>query len=219
MGPRGDFTCLLLTKKSQKRADIVQQFLEKWRKPGNRPRVEHVYDVVPPPHVRERFDRYATCVGNIRRRFHGTSSTCTFGTSLSASPCAEISCSLCNILASGFSLAKAGTGPNRALLNLRYGPGIYFSATSGKSNDYANGSERNRSFGGPSTTRAFRVMIVASVAAGKAFITQEGALKMDSIPDGYHSVVGEPGKALNYDELVVYAEDAAVPESLIVYSL
>ena len=63
-------------------------------------------------------------------------------------------------------------------------------------------------------------MIVASVAAGKAFVTQEGELKVnDGPPAGYHSIVGEPGKALNFDELVVYTEEAAVPESLIVYSL
>ena len=116
LGPSGDFSCLLLTRKSKKRADIVVQFQQAWRKHAERPpRVEHVYEIVPPPQVRERFDRYATSVGNVRRRFHGTSSTCDFGTSLSAAPCAAPSCCLCSILSSGFSLGKAGTGPNRCL--------------------------------------------------------------------------------------------------------
>ena len=116
LGPSGDFSCLLLTRKSKKRADIVAQFQKAWRKHAERPpRVEHVYEIVPPPQVRERFDRYATSVGNVRRRFHGTSSTCAFGTSLSAAPCAAPSCCLCSILSSGFSLGKAGTGPNRCM--------------------------------------------------------------------------------------------------------
>lgn len=116
LGPSADFSCLLLTRKSKKRADIVAQFQQSWRKHAERPpRVEHVYEIVPPPQVRERFDRYATSVGNVRRRFHGTSSTCAFGTSLSAAPCAAPSCCLCSILSSGFSLGKAGTGPNRCL--------------------------------------------------------------------------------------------------------
>ena len=167
---------------------------------------------------RER-ERDAASVGNVRRRFHGTSSACAFGTSLSSSPCRQPACNLCSILSAGFSLSKAGTGPNRALLNLRYGAGIYFSATSGKSNDYAGGSQRTRTHAA-GVARDYRVMIVASVAAGKAFVTQEGELKVDGGPPaGYHSIVGEPGKALNFDELVVYTEEAAVPESLIVYSL
>ena len=60
-GPNGDFCCLLLTKMAHKRAEIIRQFLASWKKPG-KPRVEHVYEIVPPPHVRERFDRYVICV-------------------------------------------------------------------------------------------------------------------------------------------------------------
>ena len=101
----------------------------------------------------------------------------------------------------------------------RHHASIYFSATSGKSNDYAGGSQRRRTHSA-GVARDYRVMIVASVAAGKALITQEGELIIDhGPPEGYQSIVGEPGKALNFDELVVYTEATAVPESLIVYSL
>ena len=49
------------------------------------------------------------------------------------------------------------------------GPGLYFSSTSGKSNDYAWGSEKRRQSGaGGKSQRSWRVMIVASVAAGLA---------------------------------------------------
>ena len=47
-----------------------------------------------------------------------------------------------------------------------------FSATSGKSHDYAGGSERVRS--GPTGNRRWRTMFVASVAAGKAFCDLQG---------------------------------------------
>ncbi len=36
---------------------------------------------------------------------------------------------------------------------------------------------------------------------------------------GYDSVEGEPGEDLNYDEVVVYNNDQAVPSYLIIYSL
>ena len=37
-------------------------------------------------------------------------------------------------------------------------------------------------------------------------------------PDGCDSVVGEVGPNLNFDELVVYSESAALPQFLIVVS-
>ncbi|THG97198.1 hypothetical protein EW026_g4755 [Hermanssonia centrifuga] len=36
-------------------------------------------------------------------------------------------------------------------------------------------------------------------------------------PDGYDSVVGEPGDELNYDESIVYRNDAIRPLFLIIY--
>jgi hypothetical protein len=64
------------------------------------------------------------------------------------------------------------------------------------------------------------VVFAASVAAGRAFCTQEGELPgITRPPDGHDSIVGEVGPNLNYDELVVYSEDAALPQFLIVYSI
>jgi hypothetical protein len=61
-------------------------------------------------------------------------------------------------------------------------------------------------------------MFVATVAAGHAFCTNEGDLDVAKPPEGYDSVVGEVGAHLNYDELVVYTEAAALPKFLLVYS-
>lgn len=219
--PSGTYACLLLTRASADRQPLIDQFGAAWRKPVPRglraPRVERVYRIVADARVRERFDAYAARVGNVRRRFHGTSlaRACSFGIDLAAAPCTEAACRVCGIMQHGFSLTRAGTGPNAGRrLGLRYGHGLYFSATSGKSNDYAWEAERWRA------GRAWRCMLVASVAAGRAFCTHEGELELDVLPpDGFNSVVGEVGANLNYDELVVYDEAAAIPEYLLVYSL
>ena len=38
-------------------------------------------------------------------------------------------------------------------------------------------------------------------------------------PSGCNSVVGVPGKSLNFDEIVVYDDCAAIPSYLIAYSV
>ena len=56
---------------------------------------------------------------------------------------------------------------------------------------------------------------MASVAAGRAHCTLESELDVSRPPAGFDSIVGETtakGGKLNYDELVVYVEDAALPQ-------
>ena len=68
----------------------------------------------------------------------------------------------------GFMLEHAGTGPNSTRTvglgvgNLRYGKGLYFSAISGKSNDYATASEQIRP-GAYGRLRRWRCMFVCEV--------------------------------------------------------
>ena len=217
-GANGEFACALLTNKSEERASVIAQFRKAWRKPEPTPRVERVYAVRPKSTLVERYATYKAAVSNERRRFHGTGSACDFAIDDQVGPCASRACALCSILSDGFRLEHAGTGPNagRATFGtaagLRYGRGIYFSSTSGKSNDYNGGSERQR------RGRRWRTLFVCRVAAGQAFLTQEGEHNFTRPPHGYDSVVGEVGPNLNYDELVVYTEAAALPEFLLVVS-
>ncbi|EOD17497.1 hypothetical protein EMIHUDRAFT_244098 [Emiliania huxleyi CCMP1516] len=205
VGSTGEYACDLLTRASPERSSVIEQFTIAWRKPGTVPRVERVYAIRPPPALSERFARHLAAVGNERRRFHGTGATCDFAVDLNRAPCNSRGCALCSILGhgiscprygmqlvhAGFLRAHAGSGPNASnRAALRYGPGLYFSSTSGKSNDYATHSERLRG------SRRWRTMP----------------------PDGYDSIVGEVGANLNYDELVVYNEAAALPRFLLVYS-
>jgi hypothetical protein len=128
---------------------------------------------------------------------------------------------VCNICRTGFALDRAGaTGGQR--MSLRYGSGLYFSDTSGKSNDYNQASERERTIAvhGPTP---WRCMFLCQVVAGKTHRTTDAQILEPQIEellaDGYDSVTGEVGPNLNYDEIVVYDEAAAVPNYLIVYAL
>jgi hypothetical protein len=218
VGATGDYSCELLTNRHPDRARVVEHFRMAWRKPSAVPRVERVYAVRPSPQLVERYERYRAAVGNERERYHGTGALCSFAIDDNRAPCTSPQCALCSILASGFLLAHSGTGPNAGRANLgtasglRFGRGLYFSSTSGKSNDYAHGSERQR------RGRSWRTLFVAKVAAGAAYKTDEASLDVSRPPEGYDSVVGEVGANLNYDELVVYQEAAALPEFLIVVS-
>ena len=104
---------------------------------------------------------------------------------------------------------------------LRYGRGIYFSATSSKSNDYSKGSELVLRQGDRhGRLWAWRCMFVCHVAIGNTYRTTDGSLTDDMCPPhGYDSVTGEVGPHLNYDEVVAYDESQAVPSYLVVYTI
>jgi hypothetical protein len=67
-------------------------------------------------------------------------------------------------------------------------------------------------------------MFLCNVAVGRSYATTEGILSEDHCPPpGYDSVEGKVGgtgpHALNYEEVVVYNIEQAIPAYLIVYSL
>jgi len=55
------------------------------------------------------------------------------------------------------------------------------------------------------------------VVVGKALEMRENATDRTNVPPPYHSLVGKPGRRLNYEETVVYSNDAIRPAYLIVY--
>lgn len=71
--------------------------------------------------------------------------------------------------------------------------------------------------------KTFKAMFVCKVAAGKSFKTKKGDTTefthLGIPPREHDSVVGEPGVDLNYDELVVYKNEAALPCYLMVYTV
>ncbi|EFJ24831.1 hypothetical protein SELMODRAFT_414288 [Selaginella moellendorffii] len=101
-------------------------------------------------------------------------------TSQPASPqqqslCSNLSCSLSNIILAGFKKKKAKVDGF-----LRFGPGIYVTATSSKANYYVKASSGSR----------HHAMLVCKVLAGMAFKVTE-----DRPSYGYHSVSCEIGYA------------------------
>ena len=159
-----------------------------------------------------------------------------------AKPCDSAACRVCSICRGRFDIARAGSGRLTGTAGrgvLRYGRGAYFASVSSKSDDYA-GSGAAAGATGPG---APRVMFLCKVAAGRTFRApsdsmEEAAALAAMARQGSHSLLGEPAgggegggaagggvvasggglfNALNYDELVVYDEAAAIPSYLIVY--
>jgi len=63
----------------------------------------------------------------------------------------------------------------------------------------------------------YRVLLVSRVVVGNPYKRRQNATNMIEPPCGHHSVVGEPGIDLNYEETFVYNDDAIRPAFLIVY--
>ncbi|CAM9387144.1 unnamed protein product [Ectocarpus sp. 8 AP-2014] len=202
---------------------LCDLFNTRWLKPQpkNGVSIVRIFSIQVPLEVHDKHETYKRMVMvNLRQRFHGTS--CNEGCNFmvdpqgATAPCGLSSCSVCNICMLGFKLGKNVARTARASgIPLRYGTGIYFSSVSGKANDYARLSAKTGSDGAE-----WRCMFVANVASGKAFNTKKSHLPQSECPPlGCQSVVGEVGQALNYDEVVVYKEEAALPTHLIVYAL
>ena len=160
-------------------------------------------------------------IGNTRRRFHGTYRACSLGEGSQTQSCNSDKCSLCQILNSGFRLPK-----NEPDKTLRFGLGIYATATSSKADTYA----------GASDTKA---VLVVDVVCGRTKKLVETWTAADTVrerpPDGYHSIVGEVANnlveeqliteldalsiqnPLNYDEVVVYDPHAIRPTYVVLY--
>ena len=122
-------------------------------------------------------------------------------------------------------MSRVGCQTGRAVGWLRYGRGLYFSSTSGKSHDYAKSSERIRPDGSGDRVRWY-CMFMCLVAKGRSFETQEPQLSDEAVAAlcaDHHSVTGVPAagvnNALNYDEVVTYNEASALPSFLIVYTM
>jgi len=140
--------------------------------------------------------------GNERRRWHGTARNCHLGDQNQLQLCNLPVCPVCSIIRSSFDLkyfTKWG----------RFGRGIYTSATSSKSNDYITG-----------TTVPYKAIFLANVAVGRASIQYTDNPNLTQPPAGYDSVIGQPkqGGSLNYDELIVYTNDAIRPSYFVMYA-
>lgn len=65
--------------------------------------------------------------------------------------------------------------------------------------------------------KGYRAMFVCKVIVGKGKKLMTDHTTLTCAPDGCDSVLGEVGTALNYDEIIVYDEDAVLPAYMVVY--
>ncbi|KAH9969953.1 ADP-ribosylation [Russula compacta] len=175
--------------------DVVNQFTEKWKHPTQVPTVVKLWRIYGDRAVLDRFSRYQLELerrtghlsGNTRRRFHGTIRACRLGDTSSDSALCQLRA--CNMCRIIQSSFQLARAGERTNFG-RFGAGIYTSATSSKANDYYVGN------------------------AVKLTVTDQTLTKP---PVGYDSVIGEPGGDLNYDECIVYNNEAIRASYLIVY--
>ncbi|TEB34611.1 ADP-ribosylation [Coprinellus micaceus] len=112
-------------------------------------------------------------------------------------------CSLCSIIRNSFDLSlfgkKTGWG--------RFGKGLYTSSTSSKSNDYSHNDCKSH----------LKAILLNKVVVGKGCKMLQDSTSLAAPPSGFDSVLAEKGGSLNYDELVVYNNDAIRPSFLVMY--
>jgi len=60
-------------------------------------------------------------------------------------------------------------------------------------------------------------MLLNKVVVGKGYKILHDNPSMSAPPVGYDSVLAEVGGSLNYDELIVYTNDAVRPSYLVMY--
>jgi len=174
--------------------------------------------------------------------FHGTNRYCRLAEdSTRTRLCQSSKCYLCCVIRNSFEVKRCGT-KNRFR---RFGTGIYTTACSSsklpqilfsvlplirffdlEADDYTNNGDE---------LSQLRVLLVSRVVVGNPYKLRENATSLTEPPCGHHSVrswdllftivifnhywqvVGEPGVDLNYEETVVYDNDAIRPAYLVVY--
>jgi len=211
---RGAPMLLEVPTKDPRFTDVSHQFTTAWKHTSSPPRVARVYKVILPQSSLTAYETYKARVeaagqfvpkgqaaGNERRRWHGTKRQCRIGDDpKNLTPCRNSDCNLCRILKASYDVKLSNVG--------MFGKGIYTSATSSKSDTYTKGS----SSGSP-----YKAMFLNRVVVGRGRILKNADNTLRSCPDGYNSVIANPGQGLNYDELIVYDNDAIRVSWLILY--
>eukprot|EP01037_Dinobryon_pediforme_P020022 gene20022-20552_t len=154
VGPTGDYAVYLLTKAHPDHATVKSKFLDAWLNTAyGNPHVMRIYKIRNNPQTAASTGLPNTLIAPS-------------GPTLAALPAiAQI----------------VGNGAIR--MQLRYGRGLYFSATSSKSHDYNESSEKTLRTG-DNKGRLFkwRSMFLCSVTIGKPFTTQLGRLPDNMCP-------------------------------------
>jgi len=197
---------------------VESQFQKKWMHNNKCPEVRAIYKIVNTTANLAKYEQYLDRVeakgnfvsqgksrGNENRRWHGTTRKCNIGDDGETDLCSNSSCSLCCIIKVSFDLSFFAQKTNFG----RFGVGIYTSATSSKSDAYSRND----------CTSDWKAMLLNKVVVGKGHKMTVDKTTLTKPPAGYDSVLAEVGSRLNYDELVVYDNDAIRPSYLVMYDV
>jgi len=158
--------------------------------------------VIVNPKSKQQFETYLSSLSEptISKYYHGTKLRCRIYHTLSF--CSNADCGICGISQHGFLMEyKSSNIPYFQ----RFGDGFYLAPNSSKCHDYTQGYGH------------YRAMLLFDVAEGKRFVVRRNNTGLTAPPSGYDSVYGRRGAALNYDEIVVYDPDAALPTHILIY--
>nr|GAT47414.1 predicted protein [Mycena chlorophos] len=196
---------------------VADQFKASWRHTNKYcPPVRRVYKIVSTQASMTSYKAYQATVekagnfastgrsaGNENRRWHGTKRECNIGDKGQTQLCQSTKCSLCCIIKSSFDISLWGTKTGWG----RFGKGLYTSSTSSKSNDYSHND----------CSSNLKAILLNKVIVGRGCKLTHDNTSLTAPPTGYDSVLAEKGGSLNYDELVVYTNDAIRPSFLVMY--
>ena len=185
--------------------NVKERFLRDWQK-GVAPRLQDVkvFEIYVADCLQRRWKNYRSTLPSryqrIEQHYHGTTLSCNFN-NLDYF-CSDENCAICQIASNGFDPWKISTDKFQ-----RFGRGFYLSPVSSKCHDYTRGA------------CGFRAMLLCDVCVGRKYPLDTNHRDLNGPPRGYHSIHGQVGKALNYEEIVLpdTASAAILPRFIIVY--
>lgn len=203
---------------------VTDLFTQAWGHNTRIPVVRHIFAIITTENSNQQYKNYRDSVeakrkfvakglspGNEQPRWHGTKRECNLGNTPSQSSlCFSNECGLCGIIRHSYDISYSGNKWER------YGKAIYSTRTSSKANDYSRNSQSS----------SLKALLLNDVIIGKGSEISRDAPKMVAPPSGYDSVLAVPAKrlsryggprGLNYDETVVYRNDAIRPKYLVIY--
>ncbi|KAG7089294.1 hypothetical protein E1B28_010992 [Marasmius oreades] len=217
--PKESTRLIPLKTSNPKYQEIRALFLKGWKHPEkDRPIIQGIYLIVYPSERLEPYRKYRSHVERLNLRsgfdkgsneqllFHGTTRLCALGDSnRSIVPCSLSTCSLCCIISKLYDVRKCGSKHKFR----RFGTGLYTTSCSSKADDYFHAGGKDSKY---------RTLLVNRVVVGKPCIRRYNATNLTEPPPGHQSIIGVPGADLNYEETVVYDNNAIHPAFMIAYT-
>lgn len=188
---------------AQEFAEIKDKFEKDWAK-GSPQEAKAVFVIKNKLIKQWRFQIYRLSLcqyKEIESYYHGTKITCDIITNKQL--CKDVECGACRISEFGFMPIRIGSN----LRWRRFGKGFYLAPNSSKSNDY---SGRLGAYG-------CNAILLCDVCPGKKYKLKKSNDTLNGPPEGFHSIYGEAGEDLNYDEIVLSKSAAILPRYIILY--